>query len=413
MPDTNADPNLLRNSLQKIHSQLQLTGEPPNELLLSFSAPLVDYVCALLRHAHKEGPRLSKTEWTQAIRILSDHSLLPLLYGLILQTSEGGKGVPSNVMEKMRRSFQASAIRSMNVERQLRSLSTALGQAGENYLILKGPAISGSLYPSPAMRPFNDIDLLVPTERFREVRRLIKDLGYRCEAERFERDRRLHCEETYRHPYENTYLPIELHWDIHHFYGVRGRAQIEELFSRAIQTPFEKLLLNGLNPVDALIHLALHMTLIHTREIRLIWLYDIHLLVKDICRRKMEEEIYQRAKEWSASLPLFHALQLTWAWIGSDPAGTFDLTPLLQNISPEHQRRWRKILNRSSDIRAMLSARLPTDLSPMKKVDALLRLAFPPVENIKKRYMVPNDYWLPLFYLRRFMERLILRNWKR
>lgn len=413
MPDTNSEPQALREFLLNIHSQLQLTGEPPNELLLKLPAPLIDYIRSLFSHTDKTAPVLSKTVWDRALQTLSSHGVLPLLYRLMLQASEGGKEIPSGAMERVRLSFQASATRSMIAGKQLRPLLTAIGTAGERCLILKGPALSGYLYPSPAMRPFNDIDILVLPERFTQVRQVIKNLGYRCEAERFDRYRALHCEETFRHPSESTFLPVELHWDIHHLYGFRGPGTSEDFFERAIQKPFEEISFEGLNPIDELIHLTLHMTLVHTRDIRLIWLYDIHLLLKEIHRLKMEEALYQRAREWSASLPLFHALQLTWAWTGHAPPEAFHEAFLLENTTPEQERRWRALVNRHHNLPAMIAYRMPPGLPRLEMVRRLMDLAFPPAENIRKRYRVSHDFLIPFFHIRRFVERFLLRSWKR
>lgn len=54
----------------------------------------------------------------------------------------------------------------------------ALAAAGISCCVLKGLDFATRLYPSPALRPFRDVDLLVPRDSYRDADRTIQSLGF-------------------------------------------------------------------------------------------------------------------------------------------------------------------------------------------------------------------------------------------
>lgn len=412
MPVTKYKSNALKESLLKAHEHLKLTGDPPNELLLNLPDSIITYLHAFMKQTPLAVTDLSRANWDAAIQALSSHGILPLLYRTLYDLPEEHHP-KAWVMDKLRFAFQASSFRVIAQTRQLRSLLSAMNQAGEKILIVKGPSLSGSLYPMPATRPCNDIDILVLPEQFKKARQVLSGLGYTCKADRFDRYRDLHSEECFVHQFDKTFLPVELHWDIHHLYGFRGTGRVHELFDRAVRKSFEGLSFDGLDPVDELIHLVLHLTLIHTRDIRLIWLYDIHLLSKEIERIGMWGDLKKRCGEWRATFPVFYALQLTETWTGLRLPKEIENQTFFPKTAAAEEIQWKWVLTRYKDIRAMTTLRFPPGLPLWKKIKYMVDFAFPPKENLKKRYAVSHDFLMPFYYFRRFIDRFVRRNWKR
>ncbi|MFQ5344183.1 MAG: nucleotidyltransferase family protein, partial [Anaerolineae bacterium] len=46
-------------------------------------------------------------------------------------------------------------------------------------MLLKGAALANTLYPTPALRPLSDIDLLIPRQHLEPAVQAVKSLGYR------------------------------------------------------------------------------------------------------------------------------------------------------------------------------------------------------------------------------------------
>jgi hypothetical protein len=67
----------------------------------------------------------------------------------------------------------------LSLERDLVDVGEALAAAGIEHVVLKGPAVARVGYPDPSWRPFGDVDLLVPSDRFDAACLVLSYLGYR------------------------------------------------------------------------------------------------------------------------------------------------------------------------------------------------------------------------------------------
>ncbi len=87
--------------------------------------------------------------------------------------------IPSPVAEDLRRAAYASAARMMHLERAGADVVTAATSAGIRVLVLKGLALGALVYPSPMVRPMDDVDLLVAETDHERMTAILHDLGYR------------------------------------------------------------------------------------------------------------------------------------------------------------------------------------------------------------------------------------------
>jgi hypothetical protein len=67
----------------------------------------------------------------------------------------------------------------LTIEQQLLRVDTAAEGAGVRLICLKGPAVARVAYPTPELRPFGDVDLLVATPQWRSACALLERVGYR------------------------------------------------------------------------------------------------------------------------------------------------------------------------------------------------------------------------------------------
>ena len=388
-----------------------LAGDPPNRLL-AIPAPLLEFTVFLMKGRRTPPPLATAAQWQEWLAVLSSHEVLPMLHEKVHHLPNG-ENLPQTVRDSLRQAFMATDLRSLQVEHQLAEILPKMSDESLPCLVMKGPAISGAWYPKPALRPHNDIDLIVPRERFLEARQILRDLGYICKAPRFDHTPDLHSEESFDHLGNRRTLPVELHWDIHHFYGFRGTGTVNAIFDRAQEKHHGKITFMGLDPVDELIHLILHMALIHTRDIRLIWLYDIFLLTEVLFQKGLWSLFIERCREWQAVEPARHILFLAQLWTPLSLPQTIRDTTIWPAPDHEEEAVWKRILAKHKDAAGMISMRLPPNLSPGRKIFYLMRFLFPPRENLRKRYAIAHDALLPFYYVRRIYERFIGRSWTR
>jgi hypothetical protein len=91
-------------------------------------------------------------------------------------------------------------------------LADALGIAGISAVPLKGATLAAELYGDPALREYDDIDILVPRAALDDAARVVAALGWSVDDAEASDPPRLH--RRLRHP-EGRLPVVELHWRIH------------------------------------------------------------------------------------------------------------------------------------------------------------------------------------------------------
>ncbi len=80
-------------------------------------------------------------------------------------------------------------------------------------LVVKGSTFADRLYPDPALRPFTDIDLLVPDRAIADARKALADAGLSPAEEPVKKYAGGYSEEKWQHPRLGR-SPVELHWNL-------------------------------------------------------------------------------------------------------------------------------------------------------------------------------------------------------
>ncbi len=89
----------------------------------------------------------------------------------------------------------------------------AFAAGGIDWLILKGTSFADRLYADPALRPFDDIDLLVPVDALPAARTALAACGLAAVPETSGKYAGRYAEEKWSHPLLGS-SPVELHWDL-------------------------------------------------------------------------------------------------------------------------------------------------------------------------------------------------------
>ncbi len=82
-------------------------------------------------------------------------------------------------MSEFRSEYAASLIMTERRAALLREVAVALAQEDIWVAPIKGMALAGTIYPDPAERPMNDIDVLVPRPRLADAIRALQAIGFR------------------------------------------------------------------------------------------------------------------------------------------------------------------------------------------------------------------------------------------
>lgn len=377
------------------------------DLPLPFSRanPLLSYVLGVLRHEPVPPPVSPEDEWALFFASLGASSI-PLLYWKI-RDMPPAFCPPPQIANWMRTHYLNSRIRALCVSRQLSEILPLFQSEGISAIVMKGAAFAHSLYPDPALRYSDDIDILIHPDDFFRACTVLKRSGYSPEDHLFSFDpaNQTHIELGFSHcDPRKRYIPLELHRDLHYCLRYNSRAEIEGLFDRAVGMEGPGFSFESFDPVEALIHVCLHWTLHHPHMFRLIWVYDVLLLAQVLEHPFQWTRLQARSVEMHGRLAVERCLRMAQFWTGLRlPAGfddfsTWPRADAIEEGMVVHAPGWKK--NAVSTFKYYW----PIASSFREKARYLVRILFPSRSYMKITHPPCRPWLLPLSYMERWMK---------
>ncbi|MFQ5612683.1 MAG: nucleotidyltransferase family protein [Anaerolineae bacterium] len=120
-------------------------------------------------------PTLSDDDWEDITVTAIVLGLAPLLHWRLEQ---GGLQPPAMCLARLAVTRQAQAKRNEAIAGQLQEILAACAGEGIDVIVLKGALLAPAIYPEPALRPMNDIDLLFRPRDLARAGLILETLGY-------------------------------------------------------------------------------------------------------------------------------------------------------------------------------------------------------------------------------------------
>lgn len=260
---------------------------------------------AVLRAAAAGGslPDLSPAAWDDVLTGLATHDVGPFLYSHVRATAQWAT-LPENVQTAWSQAFQMHGVRSYLMENELLHIVAALHAAGVPVMLLKGAALGRLVYGSPAERPVNDLDLLVPAEAVDQARDILVARDYLAQGlfwlgrwqRRYRAELPMVCQAA-----DRRRLLVELHWSLVELPYYIERIPMAGIWQTAQPAPGMP---GALVPDHAtlLIHSCTHQMMHHSLNRRLLWLLDVDRLVRQT--GLAWDQVLDRAQRWGLRLTL-------------------------------------------------------------------------------------------------------------
>ena len=331
------------------------------------------------------------------------HGVLPLLHEEFRGRTDIGSW-PNEILSACRNAALAQAMFELAHRAEIARVLEGLTSVGVAPLLLKGTALAYTLYPSAALRPRADTDVLIPARSRNETEHALDRLGYAkgagVEGEHISSQaswsRTDHLAATHH---------LDIHWRINNSQILAKALDYDELVGRAAPLPALGHNAYGLAPVHALLFACIHRAghanapyyvngIAHLGGDRLIWLYDIHLLVVSMSADELVEFAELAASKEIKAICLA-ALRRT---------GECFATPIPTDVA--------EMLNAAGCIEA--SARYLSGGRARQMLGDFLAFdrwsdraawvkehAFPSADYMHSKYPDARDTWLPVLYARR------------
>ncbi len=246
---------------------------------------LYQALCLLLseRGEQFDWSALSPDQWLTLGALAQEHGVAPLAYRQF-EALGWPAGSQSGIQQTWMDSYYQSAAQSATLYHELDLILTTLDQDGIPVVLLKGAHLASALYVDIALRPMNDLDLLVHEADLERAQAALAAIGYNQPypviSQGLNRDLGHHIYLSR----ENSSLPgLELHWSLLGGKADRRAAPAGWFWEHTLPLPPSgpRHHALALDPGANLLFLAAHLYLKHYGDSgRLIWLVDIYLLLE-------------------------------------------------------------------------------------------------------------------------------------
>ncbi len=176
--------------------------------------------------------------------------------------------------------YLSGVVTNMRLTQELHRTASLLEELGVAWLSFKGPVLAETAYTRPELRVYGDVDVLVDVHDLEGVLDALHDSGAYLYSEpwsELERTRRAQLSVVTSHE-----LPLDLHWNVFNAPATRSAFPVSttELLRRRQPVTVAGRQVWGLDPADALVHLAAHGA--QSGADQLVWSMDLHMAARRV-----------------------------------------------------------------------------------------------------------------------------------
>jgi len=341
-------------------------------------------------------------DWDVLYQIARAEHLAPLLYHLV----HGQHVVPPPVEQYLRRVHADSASCNMFRLHELEDMVHHLAAEGVAVILLKGVALTETVYGRIPMRPMRDLDLLVRRADVPTALRVLAAIGYAPVG--------VEPHAGADVAYENEVLLckpgligvlLEVHWSLFDSPYYQQRLPMDWFWQTALSVRMGSTPALVLGPEAQILHLCGHLLLHHGSgdEPELLWLHDVAEVMAFYQEQIDWQQVLARAQAYDLVLPVQQVLtRVADEWSAPIPA---DVLKQLSVLFPSRDEV--RIFNWLTAEQRPVAQRFGVDLASMPSWQQRLRYAwinlFPSPAYMRHRYHIPRPFLVPLYYPYRWL----------
>ncbi len=278
--------------------------------------------------------------WDVLIQKASRHGLAPLLYSFLSKSND--QRIPDEILNVLKNIFYANAVRNLKLERELIAILERFRRRSIDCIVLKGLFLLQSIYENIALRPMDDIDLLVHRNDLPKVHTALGELAYSFPSDSFPTRfyHHVHFHVVYVSAKPRVLAPVEVHWNIQDKFNAL-KIDIDQMWERAVPWNYGGSAALTMGPEDLLAYLCYHvdkhgcyskfirsysdldlqMVLGGNSHVRLLWYSEILKLVNLWGREFNWAAFTENCLHWGIESAVFSTLSWTNRIFGVSVAG--------------------------------------------------------------------------------------------
>jgi|GEM_PF-1495814 len=258
----------------------------------------------------------NRVDWPRFQELVRRHRLSALFHR---ELPDNGP-LPSSIREAWEDEYNRQLARTVLEQDCLNRILRALAQEGIQPIVLKGSHLSQEYYPHPALRPCDDIDLLIKPEDKLPVSLIIQEAGFSVIEEtstamKFSRD--------------NTEIFLEIHTNLQtpDRRNPSFEIMIVDFWNNSLPARIADQPARILSPAINLLYLAAHLS--HHSFSRLIWFYDLYLIMEKENNDIDWEFLADRSRKYRCRTLIYYPFLFTGTLFGSTAPST-----VLRELAP-------------------------------------------------------------------------------
>jgi hypothetical protein len=179
-------------------------SEPAYSLLGLVCAPQFDEPLADAMRVATAGVR----DWSPVLQAAGEHRLAPLMYR---RARDAGIDLPGDVRRALAAAYARQKAITVAQGATLAELGAALAAAGIEVVVLKGGALARQVYAESALRPMEDLDLLVAPRHGEAACEVLRACGFNAPRPHSRYDRLQHHFPIAHRTHEGIVVSVEVH----------------------------------------------------------------------------------------------------------------------------------------------------------------------------------------------------------
>jgi hypothetical protein len=347
---------------------------------------------------HSLGAALDGVDWEDLLRAAEQARVASLVHRALRNVP----GVPAEIRRSLRNHYRATAARVAQLRTHLVMIIRVLNAADVPVVLLKGASLTFDVWTDIGLRPWSDIDLLVPRHQVIGATGALAGLGFR--PGRFETT----AGATLAHESELLLVGpggclVDLHWclfDSPHYQARTSATAIQPATRRVVVQ--DDIVAAVMTPEMQLLHLCGHLVL-HHEGTELLWLSDVAALLRR----------YRDDLDWTVVLADAHrfdlvvALQRVISTVVATLAAPVSVEVMQRVCASRPSRAESTVVRQLADRERSMATRLWFDLLTMggwrERVAFLRTRMFPSRAYMRARYGVQHPVMVALAYPYRWL----------
>ena len=322
-----------------------------------------------------------------------------LAWHRLVQTG-GARACEPEIATALRHAFNARALEAELVDRELRRVLDAAGDAGIEVVTIKGAALAHTHYPEPHLRARGDSDLVIRPQERDSFAAVVEGCGYTSAGSV---DGSLVMQQAHwvRPLGRDLVHTLDVHWQVFNRHAFAHVLTVAELLDRSRPVAALGRHARAPHPVHALLLACVHRVAHHAGDEDVLWLYDIRLLAESLSDVEAAEFVMFATERRVAAVcadSLATAVRETGAQMPLPIRSWLDRAPWQGTREPTAT-----FLRPQREVDHLVS-----DLSSLPSLPARARLVwqhlFPRAEYMLEKYRARTRWLLPYLYVKRMVE---------